>query len=105
MAARKVDLMHELFGRSEGHRCGDCPNFVCGRYRSRMLRKCKAYGLTHSEASDWAKSWEACGLFGKAYSGGPVIEVAKRRAYHKSDTEEIEGQVSIAEMLNASDTD
>lgn len=102
MTARKIDLMYEFFGRSEGHRCGDCSNFVCGRNRSGILYKCKAYGLTHSEASDWAKRWEACGMFEKPYTGRPVIEIARRRDYHKSDAEEVEGQISIADLLHPS---
>lgn len=33
------------------------------------------YGLTHSEASNWAKSWPACRMFGHEYSGRSVIEL------------------------------
>ena len=97
--SRKIELMHELFGRSDGRRCGECSNLVCGRYHDRILRKCKVYGFTHSEASDWVKRWEACGLFCKSYSGRPVIEIAKRRAYHQPDTEVPEGQVGIDDLL------
>lgn len=94
-AHRKIELMHELFGRIEGHSCGECTNLVCGRYHDRILRKCEVYGLTHSEASDWAKRWEACGLFNREYNGAPVIEIAKRRSYHQSDTEVAAGQIGM----------
>lgn len=97
--SRKIELMHELFGRNEGRKCGECSNLVCGRYRDRILRKCKVYGLTHSEASDWTKHWEACGLFGKPYAGGPVIEIAKRRAYRQPDVEVLDGQIGMDDIL------
>lgn len=72
---RKINRMHALFGVEVGHTCGECCNFVSGQYRSKILRKCMVYGLTHSEASDWAKSWTACKMFGHEYSGRPVIEL------------------------------
>lgn len=99
-ARRKIELMHELFGRSAGHSCGECANLVCSRYRGRILRKCSAYGLTHSEASDWVKRWEACGLFDREYTGTQVIEIAKRRGRHQSDTEVAAGQIGIMEHLS-----
>lgn len=80
MALRKLDLMHKTFGRDDVHKCGDCNHFVQGKYHDKTLRKCECYGLTHSEASDWAKSWTACGLFGKEYGRAPMIRfVAKRK--------------------------
>ncbi len=73
---RKIELMRRLYGTNpDGCTCGECCSFVSGRYHSRVLRKCRRYGLTHSEASDWAKSWMACGLFDKPMKDneGPVI--------------------------------
>lgn len=32
-------------------------------------------GITHSESSDWAQKWQACGLFNQPYNGKPAIEV------------------------------
>lgn len=52
---KKIDRMHAMFGLDERHKCGECSNLVCGRYRSKILKKCRVYGLTHSQASDWAK--------------------------------------------------
>ena len=72
---RKIALMHELFGVCVDHKCGECVNFVQGRYMSKILRKCSVYGLTHSASSDWAKSWMACKMFGHEYNGRPVIEL------------------------------
>lgn len=90
---RKLELMHAQFGRCEGHTCGECRNLRSIRYRGMSLRKCAVYGLTHSEASDWAKRWTACGMFGKEYAGPPVIE-SVRRVY--TDTP-LENQISMLE--------
>lgn len=97
---KKIELMYELFGKKDGKRCGECSNLICGRYHDRILRKCEAYGLTHSEASDWVKRWEACGLFNAEYTGRQVIEIAKRRNYEnkardKRNMEIVDGQISM----------
>lgn len=102
---KKIELMHELFGKSDGNRCGECSNFVCGRYHDRILRKCEVYGLTHSEASDWAKRWEACGLFNKEYTGIPVIKINKQNNNNKNDTEVIDGQIMMFERMGENGMD
>lgn len=89
---RKIDIMHRHFGTSN-HICGECSNLVCGRYHDRILRKCEVYGLTHSEASDWAKRWEACGMFNKEYTGRPIIETVKKG--QKVSEQPINGQSSL----------
>lgn len=71
---RKLDRMHLIFGRHDGHTCGECSNFVSGKYHDKTLRKCRVYGLTHSEASDWKKSGVACGMFNRESKFAPVIE-------------------------------
>ena len=89
---RKLELMHALFGVGEGS-CGECSHFVSGRYRSRTLRKCKVYGLTHSEASDWAKKWQACGLKDKYTNQRNIIRLVRR---DKTDIpEELDGQIEM----------
>lgn len=75
---KKIDRMHAMFGVEPCHKCGECCNFVSFRYMSKTLRKCRAYGLTHSQASDWAKRWVACGLFDQEYTGRKVIELTDR---------------------------
>ena len=94
MSARdkKIALMHRLFGVETGHTCGECINFISRQYRSKILRKCAVYGLTHSEASDWAKRGTACKMFGNEYSGRPVIEL---RTEKKEPEEPLEGQLDL----------
>ena len=93
---RKIELMHELYGMSPMHRCGDCGNYSSGKYHDRILRKCARYGLTHSEASDWAKSWMACGMFDVPLpdSERPVIEY---KTAPKRNSEPLDGQASLFE--------
>ena len=77
------------------HICKECTNFVQGKYHNRTLRKCKVYGLTHSEASDWAQKYEACGMFNKDYSGGRIIECVKRGGFRVRQETPIDGQLTF----------
>lgn len=88
---RKIARMHALFGIDRCHKCGECSNFVSGRYMSKILRKCRVYGLTHSQASDWAKSWAACGMFNREYAGRNVIELTARDI----SEEPMDGQIDL----------
>ncbi len=95
---RKIDLMHNLYSKDPAHTCGDCCNYWsarAGEYCNRPLRKCERYGLTHSEASDWAKSWTACGMFNVPVPGKyrPVIETV--RGEKKKDSTPFDGQLSL----------
>ena len=96
MAAQKIDLMHQMFGTADG-KCGECDHLVEGEYHGRKLRKCEVYGLTHSEASDWAKRWKACGLFNKETNHENVIRLVG--AERGQTTEPLEGQIGL-EMTN-----
>ena len=93
MALRKIDLMHQLFGPGEGT-CANCSNYVSGRYHDRILRKCKVYGWTHSEASDWKKSNVACGMKNKAWNGNNVISMARQV---RQEEDVLPGQLSLFE--------
>ena len=96
MAIRKIDLMHKIFGPAPGHACRECSNLVKGRYHDRILTKCKVYGLTHSEASEWAGRWPACGMFNRAWDKQPIIrQVAPERKQEKVDNTPLEGQISL----------
>lgn len=96
MDIRKIALMHRIFGVSDGHTCRECSNFVKGKYHDRTLCKCRVYGLTNSEASDWAGRWLACGAFNLGISRVPVIrEVIPERKKQEADNTPIEGQVSL----------
>ena len=66
MTVRKIDLMHQMFGKTEGL-CKDCFHYMRYHYRDKPYRKCEVYGVTASEASDWVGRYQACGLFDKPY--------------------------------------
>lgn len=78
-SVRKIDLMHRLYGTDNGT-CGDCCHILEFRYHDRMLRKCGVYGMTYSDASDWAKRWQACGLFNQDTNCENVIAMVRRES-------------------------
>ena len=95
MNPRKIDLMHWYFGIDRSHKCGECANLVEGRYHNRILRKCRVYGLTHSAASDWAKKYTACGMFGKEWHGREIISLVRSGRNAKGPVATMDGQMEI----------
>lgn len=95
--AGKINAMYSVYGKGSG-RCGDCPHFLEGYYHDRKYFKCVAYGLSHSEATDWRKKWSACGLIGKPLPVGdrPVKE---RFMGRKRDDQPLPGQMDIDDLL------
>ena len=57
---RKIDAMHTLYGTRPGRKCGDC-DYLCSYLANRRYYKCRLYGVSSSEATDWRLSYEACG--------------------------------------------
>ena len=94
MAVRKIELMHELFGTADGT-CGDCSNLVCHIWDKRYY-KCKVYGISNSEATDWALRWQACGLKDKPIQKNRRNVVELVRPEKKQNTVD-DGQQSIFE--------
>lgn len=93
MIARKIHAMHRLYGETYGQ-CKDCPHFIEGYYHDRKLFKCEAYGVTHSEATDWRKSWSACKLIDLPLpEERPVID--RIRGQREHIREEIPGQMEM----------
>ena len=92
MAIRKIDLMHREFGFSPGNRCKTCQHFWRGRYHDYMYSKCKVYGMTNSEASDWSGRYDACGMYNRVYNGNPIIRLVRG---YPAPPEQIEGQDSL----------
>ena len=72
---KKIDRMHELFGKDENHLCRECSNFERWQMSGSRVSKCRVYGVTNSEASDWAGRNTACGMFDRDYMGRKIIEV------------------------------
>ena len=91
---RKIELMHKMFGIADGT-CKECINFkpANGGYS-----KCRIYGKSHSEATDWNRNYPACGKKNKTYHGGAVVKLV-RPNYPKA--EDFEGQIRIFDIEEA----
>lgn len=56
--------MHARFGHgADAVTCGTCQHLVKVTHGSRAYWKCRRYGVTRSEHSDWRKKWAACGAW------------------------------------------
>lgn len=103
MNERKIFAMHKRFGTCGAFRCKDCSHFVGGKYHDRQLYKCELYGMTHSEATDWRLSYQACGMFGVEQDMDrwvPVLEQIKHES--KGPEPQLPGQMDIGEFLSES---
>lgn len=97
--AKKIDAMHQIFGRYSGQeprQCRDCNNFIRKKY-TRVYRKCLIYGNTSSEATDWNASYEACEFFNKSYKGNNIINILKRSP--RANNKPLDGQISFNEWV------
>ena len=92
---RKIDAMHTVYGYGNGF-CGQCKHFVRTMPTDRSYFKCRAYGVTACEATDWRAKWVACGLYNQPLPVPfrPLIE-AQKHAKRKESDKPIEGQINI----------
>lgn len=96
IADRKITAMHREYGENTAHRCMNCQNFCIHATTSRTRYKCMAYGMSASAATDWAKRWTACGLYGKPIVADHV-PLIKRLTSTKRQEEPIDGQMTFLE--------
>lgn len=98
MADRKITAMHRVYGQDDAHKCADCSNLCIYVTSSHTQYKCMAYGVSFSSATDWAKRWTACGMYGHPARKGdtPLFERLKH-AKRKADVELLDGQISMWE--------
>ena len=90
---KKIEAMYDRFGVDHEHKCGECPNFKGG---INTYFKCRIYGESNAQSTDWAKSWVACGMFGKEWDGDvPVI----RTLSAEHEEEQIAGQLNLFDYL------
>lgn len=89
---RKIDRMHELFGTNPYAKCRDCDHLIVGTWHDKKYKKCEVYGMSHSEATDWAFGWWACGMFNQEYNGKPVYKIIER---DKKEEIQCEGQLEL----------
>lgn len=60
---KRIEYMHAHHGKTRGMKCEYCSQLTSITFCGRRRYKCKMYGVTSSEATDWAKGNEACGRF------------------------------------------
>lgn len=94
ITGRKIEAMHGRYGVTEGVVCKHCSNLISHR-RGRKWYKCMAYGLSACASTDWAVSYQACGLFNKPLPHGmrPVIRTLER-ARREQETP-LKGQIDM----------
>lgn len=63
-----------------------------------MWYKCACYGLSASEATDWAQRWTACGLYGYQAPDVPLLDRIKHAPRRKPDAQ-IEGQIGMDDII------
>lgn len=86
---KKIDLMHAMFGKAEGE-CAECRHFE-KHWRNVKYFKCRVYGVSASEATDWRKKYPACGLKNIPTSYRDVYKSARS----DKKAEVAEGQMSL----------
>lgn len=90
---KKIELMHHLFGIKTGF-CKDCEHFYRKQY-SGTYRKCKVYGDSCGEGTDWKATYMACGLYPDVpYNGRKVVELVKRGKIKELESP-LEGQIKM----------
>lgn len=95
MIERRIAAMHKRFGTNYALCCKDCSHLICGEYHDRRYYKCEIYGLSHSESSDWRRSWMACGMYNVPQDMDRWVPLM-RQINHSPKTEPpIEGQIRI----------
>lgn len=95
MADRKIAAMHKEYGKAHGYKCDGCPSLVCHEGHTRRYYKCKAYGDSMSEATDWARSWPACGLYLRQPDKDHVPLLERLKHAKRPDNKPVEGQISM----------
>lgn len=96
---RKIDLMHHCFGMHGGKRCKECFNLEC-RKIGRRYYKCRIYGSSNCESTDWRLSYKACGMFNREWNGGRIVELVRSGELFDSEDGPIDGQISFEENLS-----
>lgn len=102
MIKRKIEAMHEAYG-TRPNLCKDCAHFR--RYMllsRRTCLKCRAYGVTKSEATDWCANWTACGLFNQHIRPEQYVPMIDRlkHASHKAPDGPVDGQIEMEGLFD-----
>ena len=94
---RKIEAMHNKYGIVE-NKCKYCCN-LCSYRANKVWYKCKVYGISNSEATDWAQRNIACGMFNIPFDEENEISLLKKIKHSHSPSIDfsIDGQIAIKE--------
>lgn len=92
---RRIAAMHKRFGTKTGQYCKGCTHLISFKYHDRTYHKCELYGLSHSESSDWRRSWMACGMHDQPVNDETWVPVMKLIKHTKPPEPPIEGQIRL----------
>jgi len=95
MIERKIMAMHKRFGTCGVLRCRDCCHLISGEYHGKRLHKCELYGLSHSEATDWRLSYQACGMYNVPQDMDRWVPLLEQIIRSPKTAPPIDGQVGL----------
>ena len=95
---RKFAAMHREFGKAHGRTCGECQHLQCSVVRSgRRFYKCRVYGISKAESTDWACRWDACMMIYQELPSGFIPLIDRLRHSRRMKNEPVDGQISMFE--------
>lgn len=93
---KKIQAMYKCGGGTDyRHTCHECKNCLRIQKGGRKVYKCRIYGESNSAASDWKASYIACRWFDRVYLGPPIMRMSEQ----KNHREEIQGQISMFDVM------
>jgi hypothetical protein len=101
MIKRKIEAMYERYGKKEEHSCPECCNFIEITYHDKTYFKCKIYGISGGEGTDWRRKYKACGIFNCHFGKNEYTEI-KELLKHSPRIPEVitlENQIGMEEIL------
>lgn len=95
MIERKITAMHKRFGTCGVLQCRDCCHLISGDWHDRRYHKCEIYGLSHSEATDWRLSYQACGMYNVPQDMDRWVPLIKQLPWQAKPEPPLEGQMRL----------
>lgn len=92
MTQRKIEAMHHYYGTGVGC-CAECPHLI-EHVLQRKWYKCRVYGESKAESTDWRKSYPACGLIDKPFPYNET-RIVTRIVAKKEQEQSSDGQITF----------
>ena len=95
MKDRKIEAMYGIYGKDPLHHCASC-HHLAYLEGSRRWYKCRVYGISNADSTDWRVRNIACGMWGKPLPTGhvPVLERLKHDRKERLP-EQLDGQLDM----------